>query len=56
MSQRLEDVAGWKVGGSFAAAAVIAWLFSLWGLALVLALIGAVLLGTAVYSWLRKRS
>jgi hypothetical protein len=56
MSQRLEDLASWRVGGSFATAAVIAWLFSLWGVALVLALIGAVLLGTAGYTRLRKRS
>jgi hypothetical protein len=55
MSQRLEDLASWKVGGSFATAAVIAWLFSLWGLALVLALIGAVLLVTAAYTR-KKRS
>jgi hypothetical protein len=53
MSQRLEDLASWKVGGSFATAAVIAWLFRLWGVALALALIGAVLLGTAAYR-LRK--
>jgi hypothetical protein len=56
MSQRLEDLASWRVGGSFATVAVIAWLFRLWGVALVLALIGAVLLGTAGYTRLRKRS
>lgn len=56
MSQRLADSAGWKVGGSFATAAVIAWLFGLFGVALALALIGAVLLGTAGYNRLKKRS
>ena len=30
----------WKVGGYLATAALLAWVFRLWGLALVLALIG----------------
>ena len=42
-------------GPDRATAAVIAWLFRLWGVALVLALIGAVLLATAAYR-LRKHS
>jgi hypothetical protein len=53
MSQRL---ASWRVGGSFATAAVVAWLFSWWSVALVLALIGAVLLGTAGHTRLKNRN
>jgi len=56
MGQRLEDLASWRVGRSFATAAVIALLLSLWGVALALALIGAGLLGTAGYTQLKKRS
>ena len=54
MSHRIEDFRTWKVGGSFAAAAVLAWVFGLVGPALVLALIGAGFMLAAFVSKRRK--
>jgi len=53
-SQRIEDFRTWKVGGSFATAGVIAWIFGFVGPALVLALIGAGFLLSAVVAKRRK--
>ena len=54
MSERIEDFPMWKVGGSFATAAIVAWIFGIAGLALVLALIGAGFMLSAVVARRRK--
>jgi hypothetical protein len=54
MSQHIEDFPTWKVGSSFATAAVLAWFFGFVGLALALALIGAVFMVSAFVSKRRK--
>lgn len=55
MSQRIEDFSSWKVGGSFATGALLAWIFGLAGLALVLAVIGAGFMLSALVARRRSR-
>ena len=54
MSQRIDDLPTWKVGSSLATAAVLAWLFGFVGPALVLALVGAGFMVSALASRRRK--